>query len=367
MRVARLVEVGKPLEIGEAERPVPGPRDVLVKVEACGLVPNTANIVRNPLPAPFILQELPAIFGLDVSGTIEAVGDQVLNLKVGDRVYVNPMMTCGTCHHCRQGRADVCPSSCLRGYFTQSETGKKTLARYPVGGLSQYLLSPDEKVAVLPPSIPTDLAARFGYMGTSFGAFMKAGVGPGKTVLINGITGTLGVAGTVIALGLGALKILGVGRNPDRLAEVAALSDRVETRSSEEEGDIVDWVLEQTDGLGVDALYDCLGVGGDADTTSKLIGKGVKRGGMAVLAAGGADGKIDGSYAEFMQREVSILGSFWFTDGEVDNMIALIAAGVIDVSKYETKAFGLGEVNKAMDFVADRPGGFTNVIVKPGQ
>lgn len=366
MRVARLVEVGKPFEVGTADKPVPGPRDVLVKVDACSFVPNTANLVKNK-DNPFILQDLPAVFGLDAAGTIEAVGSQVLNLKVGDRVYVNPFLSCGTCHHCRRGRPNICPDWCLRAYFTQSEAGKQVLARYPIGGLAEYLLSPDEKIAVLPPSISTAFAARFGYLGTSYGALKKANVGPGKTVLINGVTGTLGVGGTLIALGFGATKVLGVGRNPDRLKEVASLSPRVHTRSSEEDGSIADWVLEQTGGLGVDAVYDCLGVGGDANTTQEVIKKAVKRGGTVILVAGSAEGKLGGTYADFMMREVTILGSAWFTDGEVDEMIALIDAGVIDVSKYENKAFALDDVNKAIEAVGNRPGGFVNVIVKPGQ
>lgn len=93
MRVARLVEVGKPLQVGEADKPIPGPRDVLVKVEACSLVPNTANLLRNSVEG-FWLQPLPAVFGLDVSGTIEALGEHVQNLEIGDRVYVNPHLTC---------------------------------------------------------------------------------------------------------------------------------------------------------------------------------------------------------------------------------------------------------------------------------
>ena len=89
IKVARLVQVGKPLELGAIEKPTPGPRDVLVKVEACCLVPNSANMVTGKAGLP--LPELPFIFGLDVAGTIEAVGEHVLNLKVGDRCYVDSL------------------------------------------------------------------------------------------------------------------------------------------------------------------------------------------------------------------------------------------------------------------------------------
>lgn len=94
-----------PLKIGTAEKPIPGPKDVLVKVHACNVVPNTANMLTNTdsLPEGFNIAMDPIAFGLDASGTIEAVGEHVLNLKVGDRVYVDPYLTCDTCQACRRG------------------------------------------------------------------------------------------------------------------------------------------------------------------------------------------------------------------------------------------------------------------------
>lgn len=248
------------------------------------------------------------------------------------------------------------------------EGGVKTLQRYPLGGLSEYVLSPDANICVLPESIPLDTAARFGYIGTSYGALAVGDVGPGKTVLINGVTGTLGYAAVAIALGLGAVKILGIGRNPDRLKHVASLdpdTERVSVVSSEDEKDIAKWVQDQTGGLGVDCLVDCLGVGGDAESTTRLIDS-VKSGGKAVLVAGGVDGEIKQHYLQAMSRSVSIVGSNWFTTGQVDELAAMVASGNIDLSFLEPKVFSLENVNQAMKFVGDRPGGSVNVLVKPG-
>ncbi|GJN94252.1 hypothetical protein Rhopal_007326-T1 [Rhodotorula paludigena] len=347
INVARLVEVGKPLEVGTADKPVPARDDVLVKVDSCGLVPNSANIVRGAMEGRFPLPPLPAIFGLDAAGTVEAVGERVFNVKVGDRVYVNPHLTCGTCAHCRAGGQEqlLCPDFALRAYFAGSDAGTRHFDHYPYGALSQYLLSPANKVAVLADSISLEEAARFGYIGTSYGALKKAALGPGKTLLINGVTGTLGVAAVALALGMGATKILGIGRNPDRLEQARKLapagSSRVETRSSEDEGDLGEWVKSHTDGLGVDIVYDCLGVGGDAETSATLLRTALKPGGRIILAAGGAEGEIGQSYAEFQMRSTPILGSTWITDGDLDEMIALIGTGVVDLSFLEHKAFPL--------------------------
>jgi threonine dehydrogenase-like Zn-dependent dehydrogenase len=230
------------------------------------------------------------------------------------------------------------------------------------------VLSPDSNILVLPSSIDINLASRFGYIGTSFAALKRAGAGPGKTVMINGVTGTLGYAAVAIALGLGCTKILGIGRNKERLAEVEGFGNglRVATKSSEDEGDIADWVQSQTQGLGPDVLLDCLGVGGDANGTMKLIST-VKVGGIAMLAAGGAEGELNQTYTEAMERQVSIVGSTWFTSDHLDELVQLVDTGVIDFSFIEHKCFPLSKVNEAFDFVGDRPGGAVNVVVQPQQ
>ncbi|GAA5826040.1 hypothetical protein JCM11251_000103 [Rhodosporidiobolus azoricus] len=370
MKVSHLVELGQPLQIAEVDKPIPGPRDVLVKVMASTIVPNAYNIVSGKAPNGTILPDFPAAFGLDAAGLIEQVGADVLHLKAGDRVYVNPLLSCETCHQCRRGRKELCPSFALRAYFAYSEAGKKRLDQYPLGALSEYLLSPDTKVALLPPCIDFPTASRFGYIGTSFAALKKGGVAPGSTLLINGVTGTLGTAAVAIALGFGASKILGVGRNRDRLAEVERLSPRpgrVVVRSSEDEGELSDWVMQHTGGLGVDAVYDCLGVGGDANSTSCMVKTALKAGGKAVLAAGGAEGSVEQSYWEILTQDRAVHGSAWFTDAEADELIEMVTAGEIDFSFLKHQHFSLEEVNEAFKAAGDRPGGMVNIVVRPGR
>jgi alcohol dehydrogenase len=87
----------------------------------------------------------------------------------------------------------------------------------------------------------------------------KAGAGPGKTIFINGLSGTLGLGATLTALGRGVTRILGTARDRKRLARVKALApDRIETLAEDEGKSAADWARTFTGGHGVDAVIDCL-------------------------------------------------------------------------------------------------------------
>ena len=132
MTAARMHKVGGELKLEKLPTPKPGDMDVLVRVRACGIVPNLGNW---PTWFPHMPQPpLPAVFGLDPAGEIVAVGRQVHGLKPGDRVYVNPGRSCGTCRHCRRGDSISCKHYAFQGYFGFSEHAMQTFADYPIGG-----------------------------------------------------------------------------------------------------------------------------------------------------------------------------------------------------------------------------------------
>jgi D-arabinose 1-dehydrogenase-like Zn-dependent alcohol dehydrogenase len=107
MLAARLHEIGKPMQLEQIPVPTPRPTGVLVQVKACNLVPNLKNVIATYAEwFPYLpLPRLPAIFGLDSAGVVAQVGSMVTDVNVGDRVYVNPGLSCGGCRACRRGLA----------------------------------------------------------------------------------------------------------------------------------------------------------------------------------------------------------------------------------------------------------------------
>jgi threonine dehydrogenase-like Zn-dependent dehydrogenase len=364
MRAARMHEVGQPMRIENVPIPQPGPGDVRIAVHAVNIVPNLANILSNwttwfpddPLPT------LPAIFGLDPAGVVEAVGDFVEGFQVGDRVYVNPGRHCGSCRSCRNDDSINCASYAFSGYFGFSPTAVQLLDRYQ-GGLAEYMVAPAYALVKTPDSLSFCSAARFGYLGTMFSALRKAGAAPGKTVLINGISGTLGIGAALLAPALGLTHVYGTGRDRRLLDQVDKLAPGRLHLHSLQDGPVDEWMREQTDGYGADIYIDALGPGAPHETF--LAGmRAMARGGIAVNI-GAVAGEVPIDVHRMMDQQMRLIGSAWFTAGEGQMMADLVAAGLLNLDALEHHVYPLDQVNDAIGGIAQRNGGFSNFIVSP--
>ena len=105
--------------------------------------------VVSYLPLP----KLPAVFGPDSAGVVAAVGNQVTDVAVGDRVYVNPGISCGGCRAWRQGQDQNCDRYTFMGYFSFGADGQQIFDAYPYGGLGEYLTAPQRNLVSLPDSV----------------------------------------------------------------------------------------------------------------------------------------------------------------------------------------------------------------------
>jgi D-arabinose 1-dehydrogenase-like Zn-dependent alcohol dehydrogenase len=254
MKAARLHQVGTTFSIDEIAVPKPRPNDVLVKVKACGIIPNMKNVMAHYAEwFPFLpLPPLPAIYGLDASGEVVDVGNQVKSIKSGDRVYVNPGTSCGSCHACRCGQPINGDAYTFLGYFGFGPRSSQVFVDYPYAGFAEYMTAPASSLVKLPDSVSYESAARLGYLGTAYSALRKAGARAGTSVIVSGATGTLGLGAVILALGMGVTKIFGVARDKKLLERLRTIApSRIHVMSA---GDrpVDEWVREHTDGLGAD-------------------------------------------------------------------------------------------------------------------
>ncbi|HKP42993.1 alcohol dehydrogenase catalytic domain-containing protein [Mycobacterium sp.] len=365
MRAARLHTVGEPLRIDEIEVPVPRPTDVLVEVKACGIVPNLGNVLNRLYDFPILtMPKLPAIFGLDTTGVVVEKGAQAHGIDVGDRVYVNPARYCGGCRECRVGQPLSCSTFTFNGYFGFSKDSQVLFDDYPYGGLSEFMTAPMYSLVKLPDNVPYETAARWGYLGTGYRAVRRAGVGPGSTLLVNGISGTLGLGVALFALALGARRILGTGRDRALLERVRAIDpERIEVHSVDNEEPVADWARRITDGDGVSAVIDALYTGTPKEPLLAAMST-LRRGGIHVNI-GGVTEHVPIDLFAAMSRDHSFIGSTWFTTADGQEMADMAATGQVDLSVFEHEIFKLADVNDALALLKNRHGGFSNYVICP--
>ena len=369
MIAARLHAYGAPMTLDRIEVPQPRANDVLVEVKACGVVPNLARVISNffgtQVPDLKIMPPLPAIFGLDPTGVVAEVGDQVRAIRQGERVYVNPARCCGSCRMCRSGQTLDCPNFTFQGYFGRSQD---IMRAYPYGGLSQFITAPAAALVRLPDNVSFEAAARFGYFGTAYAAMRKIGVGPGQSLLINGIGGQLGLCAALLALAMGATKILGTGRNAALLDRVKALApQRIDTlavaNTAAQPDPLVAWAKASTDGYGVDGAIDCLPPGAPASAMMRALYC-LRRGGRAVNV-GAVIETLPVNAFWLMTNRIGLQGSVWFTTAEGEDMAAMAGSGTLNLSMLEHRVSPLSKVNEALAGMDDRDGGFTNFVIDP--
>lgn len=125
MRAMLLDAPGKPLRLAHIPVPRPGPGEVVVKVEACGVCRTDLHVVDGELPQP----KLPLVPGHEIVGRIAALGEGVARFRIGERVGI-PWLgwTCGECRFCRAGKENLCEKALFTGYTRDGGYAEYTLA-----------------------------------------------------------------------------------------------------------------------------------------------------------------------------------------------------------------------------------------------
>lgn len=359
MKAARLHQIGGRFSVDEVPVPTPGEHDVLVKVEASGVIPNLKNVTTHfPQWYPFLpLPPLPAVFGLDSAGTVAAVGAKVTGFKPGDRVYVNPGVGCGECRFCRQGEAPRCDAYAFLGYFGFGPDSHAVYKRYAHAGYGQYMIAPSINLVRLPQNLSFSQATRLGYLGTAYSAIRKSALRPGQSVLILGASGTLGVGATLLALAFGAARIVVAARDESALARLRKLAPERIVTVRIDGTDVQAQVRAQVP-EGVDVMLDTLGAKAPAALSVSAM-QAVARGGR-IIQIGGVAGPIPIDPHPFMCAQLQYIGSLWFTTAEGDEMVRMIEAGTVDLSLLEERCYKLDQLNEALDDIQTQANGFTN-------
>jgi NADPH:quinone reductase-like Zn-dependent oxidoreductase len=251
MKAIRLFKHGDPavLQYIDCDMPDLGDDDVLVKVRATAINQwdlryRSGKLPPNPLPGrpPW---PLPFQLGRDAAGEVVETGRNVTKWRIGDRVVQMPHPACGHCAMCIRGLDNLCINTAYPGHQV-------------FGGYAEYIARSQNAVLRIPDNIGFEAAAAtlWAYTTPVNCATRRAPVGPGDTVLITGASGGIALACAQIAKLYGAKTIATTGKI-ERVAELKAHGyDHVlDYRDPQTPAA----VRQLTQGLGVDAVWDCVG------------------------------------------------------------------------------------------------------------
>ena len=308
MKALAFNEFGGPdkLKLQDVPDPKIKPTEVLVRVRACAL--NHLDLfVREGIPA--LKTPLPFWTGCDIAGEIAEVGAQVPGVKVGDRVAVNPNLTCGRCEFCAQGEDSLCVRYGILG-------------EHAPGGLAEYVAVRGDNVLPLPASITFEQAASF--ILTNMTAWRMvvthARPKPDDVVLVLGAGGGVGLAAVQIAKLCGA-RVIVTSSSDAKLERARALGADVGINYATNK----DWakqVFEASGKRGVDLVIENVGAATWKDSIRSL------KGGGRLVTCGSTSGPIGETMIPLVfWKQVHIIGSTMANRKEFGDVMALFFAG----------------------------------------
>ncbi len=308
--------------------PVPeiGGDEILVKVAACGVCHTDLHYIEHGVPT---FKKPPVVLGHEASGIVQNVGADVSNVRVGQRVLIPAVLTCGRCTACRQGRENIC-------------SDMKMLGNHFDGAFAEYVAVPSKDVLDLPESLPLEESSIIAdAISTPYHAVKnRARVQPGDTVVIFGCGG-VGMNAVQLASAAGGY-VIAVDIN-DRKLQWAAEFGAAKTINATQVERVSKEVKKLTGGgadiamevIGnprtIEEAFECVRVGG------RLCVVGYTHEAISIVA-----GKI-------MFKEIEVVGSLGCRPVDYIPLIRMAVQGKIDVKKQVTHRFSLDEIDKAFE------------------
>lgn len=334
MRAVCYHSFGGDPQIEEVPEPSAGEHEVIVRVERCQIGGDVLKIMAGVGPVrdleDFTFPHTPGYRG---AGIVEAVGDGVGRVSVGDRVVVNGFVNCNRCEYCRQGLDNLCPFSGMLGL----DSG------WP-GAFAELFKAPEWAVFPLPDSIPFDRATLLPNVALMVHAYERAGVSEGFSTAIFG-AGLVGSGAILVARALGASRVVAIDRESAALdfARACGATDVVDATELEKPSEVVRGF---TGGDGVDVAVEIVGV---PETVEQAVLATRSRGVTLLIGAlQGLTVDFPDYYHEVIQREIDLKACFGKTQADFSKAVELAASGKLDLSPYSLKSYPPAEFGRAV-------------------
>ncbi len=357
---AVLEEFGEPLVVQDVELTDPGPGEVLVRLEACGVCHTDLYTASGVDPSGYA----PTVLGHEGAGVVERVGDGVRLLAEGDHVVTLFSPQCGECVHCRDERTNLCLAireQQNKGYLPDGSTrlkrpdGEEEIRHFMgTSTFATHTVMPEIALAKVNPEAPLDRACLFACgLSTGLGAAMNtAQVREGSTCVVFG-AGMVGLGAVAGARLQGADRIICVDLSRDRLelARGQGATDMLEGGP-----DAVEWILSETDGFGADYTFEATG---NVDVMRQAVEAARMGWGLCTVAGVAGKGETLDVVPRLLITGRRVAGSsFGGVKGRegVPKLVDLYMQGEIDVDPFISHRISLDEVNRGFELMEAQDG-----------
>jgi L-iditol 2-dehydrogenase len=314
--------------VDDIEKPKPGPGNILVKMQACGICGSDLEKVFGKYGQPSTR------LGHEPSGIISEIGDNVTDFKKGDRVFVHHHVPCYSCHHCLHGNETMC-----KKYY---ETNLSPC------GLAEEFIVPEWNVShggvlKIPDTMSFEEAAMIEPLGCCVRAWNKFSYQDDDSVAIFGL-GSTGMMHVMLSRANKFGKIFCIDLNEFRMefSKKFNVTDTIKANDPQ----IKQKILEQTDNRGVDVAIVATG---SLDAVSSAIDV-VRKGGIVVLfgvPSKGATMNVDMSVV--YSNEITLITSYAASDNDTKLALKLIDNSSIDVKQLITHRYNIADSSNAFE------------------
>ncbi len=329
------------------EVPVPeaGEKQVLVQLEYVGICGSDVHYFHHGCCGAYKVDlEKDFMLGHECAGTVVKTGPGVEHLKVGDRVALEPGITCGKCEFCKTGRYNLCPDVVF-------------LATPPVQGCyEEYIAFPEDMCFKLPDHVSTKEGALIEPLSVGFHAANQGNVQVGDSVVILG-AGCIGLVTLLACKARGAGKIIVSDLVDARLAKAKELGADLVINGSK--ADLLEEIEKLTDGQGIDQVFETAGSPVTIAQTPFLV----KRGGTITLVGLAAQEEITYNFAQIMAKEAKIKSVFRYRN-IYPKAIAAVASGAIDVTGIVTHEYDLTQIQEAFDEAVNNKTDLVKAVIR---
>lgn len=344
MKTAVMLGIGK---MGFEERDIPQIKEdeVLIKLEYVGICGSDLHYYERGTIGDYVVKP-PFVLGHEPGGTVVEVGEKVKNLKVGDRVALEPGKTCGHCEFCRTGRYNLCPDVVF-------------FATPPVDGVFQeYVAHEADLCFKLPDNVSTLEGALIEPLAVGFHAAIQGDAHLGQKAVVMG-SGCIGLVSMMALKARGVSEVYVVDIMEKRLQKAMELGATGVINGAQDK--VEEKINELTEGKGVDLVIETAGT----EITTRQAINIAKKGSAIVLVGYSKTGEMTLPMSLVLDKELTLKSVFRYRH-IYPMAIEAVSQGKVNLKGIVTDIFDLDDVQKAMDYSVNNKADIVKAVIRIG-